>query len=83
MLDRARVGDLVHSTADEQIAGQRARDGMVDHLVHLQLAVAGARLEEEVVCQVLDQVAGRENVVAIPGPPQRILRQRTLTSDGK
>ena len=32
-LDRTRVGDLVHATADEQVARQRPGGWMVHHLV--------------------------------------------------
>jgi hypothetical protein len=45
------------ASAHEQIAGQRSRNGMVDHLIHLQLVVPSTGLEEEVVGQVLDQVS--------------------------
>ena len=68
------------AAADEQVAGQRARGRMLDHLVDLELAVAGAGLEEEVVRQILDEVAGGEDVVAVPGPPLRVLRQRALAA---
>jgi hypothetical protein len=57
-LERPRVGDLMDAAANQEVAGQRPRSGVVDHLVDLQLVVARARLEEEVVRQVLDQVAG-------------------------
>ena len=67
VLDRAGVGDLVHAAADEQVAGQRAGRRVVDHLVDLELVVARAGLEEEVVREVLDEVAGRGDVVAVPG----------------
>ena len=59
VLERPRVGDLVHAAAHEQVAGQRPRRRVLDHLVDLQLVVARAGLEEEVVRQVLDQVAAR------------------------
>jgi hypothetical protein len=49
-------------------------------VVHLELVVARARLEEEVVRQVLDRVAGREHVVAVRGPPLGVLRQRALAA---
>ena len=66
VLERPGVGDLVDAAADEQVAGQRAGGRVVDHLVDLELVVARAGLEEEVVRQVLDQVAGGEDVVAVP-----------------
>ena len=80
VLDRPRVGDLVDAAADEQVPRQRPRNRMVDHLVHLQLAVAGTGLEEEVVGQVLDEVAGREDVVTRPRPPLRVLGKRALAA---
>jgi hypothetical protein len=80
VLERPRVGDLVHAAAHEQVSRQRPGGGVVDHLVDLQLVAAGAGLEEEVVRQVLDEVARREHVVAVPGPPVRVLRQRALTA---
>ena len=80
VLERARVGDLVDAAADEQEAGQRACGRMLDHLVDLQLPVPRAGLEEEVVRQVLDQVAGREDVVAVPRAALRVLRQRALAA---
>ncbi len=76
VLERACVGDLMHATADEQVAGQRAGRRMVDHLVDLELVVARAGLEEEVVRQILDQVPGGEDVVAVPGLAVRVLNQR-------
>jgi hypothetical protein len=66
LLQRARVGDLVDAAADEQVPGQRAGGRVLDHLVDLQLAVAGSGLQEVVVGQVLDQIAGAEDVVARP-----------------
>jgi hypothetical protein len=45
------------AASDEQVPGQGARCRMLDHLVDLQLVVAGARLEEEVVGQILDKVS--------------------------
>ena len=80
VLERARVCDLVHAPAHEQVAGERPGGRVLDHLVDLQLVVPGARLEEEVVCQVLDQVPGREDVVAVPGSAVRVLRQRALAA---
>ena len=56
-LERPRIGDLVDAAADEQEAGQCARRRMLDHLVDLELPVPGAGLEEEVVRQVLDEIA--------------------------
>ena len=53
---------------------------MLHHLVDLELVVPGACLEEEVVCQILDEVAGGEDVVAGPGAALRVLRERTLSS---
>ena len=79
-LERPCVGDLMDAAADEQEPGQRAGGGMLDRLVDLELAVAGAGLEEEVVGQVLDEVAGGEDVVAVPGTPLRVLRQRALAT---
>ena len=76
VLQGARVGDLVDAAADEQVAGQRPRRGMVDHLVDLELVVARAGLEEEVVGEVLDEVAGGEDVVAVPRLAVRVLDQR-------
>ena len=61
-----RVGDLVHSAADEEVAGESARGRVLDHLVDLQLVVPRSRLQEEVVRQVLDEVARGEHVVAVP-----------------
>jgi hypothetical protein len=80
LLDRARVGDLVHAAAHEQVAGERARRRVVDHLVDLELVVARAGLEEEVVRQVLDQVARGEDVVAVPGLAVGVLAQRALAA---
>ncbi len=80
LLERPRVGDLVHAAADEQVAGQRARRRVVDHLVDLQLVVARAGLEEEVVRQVLDQVARGEHVVAGPRVAAASPRQRALAA---
>jgi hypothetical protein len=68
----------VDAAADEEVAGEGARGRVLDHLVHVQLVVPGARLEEEVVREVLDQVTGAEDVVAVPGPPLRVLRERAL-----
>ena len=70
------VGDLVDAAAHEQVAGERPRGGMLDHLVDLELVVPRAGLEEEVVREILDQVAGGEHVVAVPGTALRVLRQR-------
>jgi hypothetical protein len=67
VLKRAGVGDLVHAAADQQVARQRAGGGMLDHLVDLELVVARAGLEEEVVRQILDKVARRKHVIAVPG----------------
>ena len=50
-LEGSRVGDLVHAAANEQEAGQGTGRRMVDGLVHLELSVPGAGLEEEVVGQ--------------------------------
>src|SRR5512132_326361 len=80
MLDRTCVGDLVDTAAHEQIAGQRPRRRVLDHLVHLELVVAGTGLEEEVVRQVLDEVTRAEDVVAVPRPALRVLRQRPLAA---
>ncbi len=56
LLERAGVGDLMDATANQQVPGERTRGRVVAHLVHAQLAGAGARLEEVVVCQIFDQV---------------------------
>ena len=69
------------TAANEQEAGQRTRRRVLDHLVDLELAVPRAGLEEEVVRQVLDEVAGREHVVAVPRATLRVLWQRTLPTD--
>jgi hypothetical protein len=53
---------------------------VIDHLVHLQLVVARAGLEEEVVREVLDEVARREDIVSRPRTPERVLRQRALAA---
>jgi hypothetical protein len=79
-LQRPRVGHLVDAAAHEQVARERSRGRVLDHLVHLELVVPRSRLEEEVVRQILDQVAGREHVVAVPGPALRVLRQRALSA---
>ncbi len=68
------------TAADEQVPGQRTRRRVLDHLVDLELVVAGPGLEEEVVRQVLDEIPRREDVVAVPGPTLRVLRQRALAS---
>jgi hypothetical protein len=70
----------VYAAAHEQVAGQRAGHRVLDHLVDLQLVVARAGLEEEVVRQVLDQIARREDVVPVPRPPVGVLRQRALST---
>ena len=76
VLHRTGVGHLVHAAAHQQVAGQRPGRRVVDHLVDLELVVAGAGLEEEVVGQVLDQVAGGEDVVAVPRLAVGILDER-------
>ena len=68
------------AAAHEQVAGERASGRVLDHLVDLQLVVPRAGLEEEVVREVLDEVARREDVVAGPRPALRVLRQRTLAA---
>ena len=73
VLQRAGVGDLMHAAADQQVAGQRACRRVVDHLVDLELVVARAGLEEEVVRQVLDEVTRGEHVVAVPGLAHGVL----------
>jgi hypothetical protein len=70
----------VYAAADEQVARERARRRVVDHLVNLELVVARAGLEEEVVREVLDQVARGEDVVAIPGLAVGVLAQRALAA---
>ena len=76
VLERTRVGDLVDAAPHEQVAGQRARGRVIDHLVDLQLVVAGPGLEEEVVRQVLDEVARGEHVLAGPRLAHRVLAER-------
>jgi hypothetical protein len=49
---------------------------VLDHLVHLELVVPGAGLEEEVVREILDEVARREDVGAVPRPTLGVLRER-------
>jgi hypothetical protein len=48
-LQRAGVGDLMHTATHQQIAGQRARGGIIDRLIDLELAVARPGLQKEVV----------------------------------
>ena len=79
-LERARIRDLVHAAAHQQVAGQRACRGMLDQLVDLELAVACAGLEEVVVREVLDEVARREHVVARPRSAVGVDRQHTLAA---
>ncbi len=83
VLQRPGVGDLVDAAAHEQVPRQGAGDRVVDHLVHLQLAVARARLEEEVVGQVLDEISGGEHVVTAPGLAHRILDERARAPVGE
>ena len=83
VLDRAGVGDLVDAAADEQVAGERAGGRVVDHLVDLELAVARAGLEEEVVHEVLDEVTGRRHVVAVPRLAVGVLDQRARAAGGE
>ena len=66
VLQRAGVGDLVDAAADQQVAGQGAGGRMIDHLIDLELVVARAGLEEEVVGEILNQISGGEHVVATP-----------------
>ncbi len=75
-LYRPRVGHLVDAAAHEQVARQRPRRRVVDHLVDLELVVARAGLEKEVVGEVLDEIARRRDVVAVPGLAVRILHER-------
>jgi hypothetical protein len=75
-LERPGVGDLMHAAANEQIAGQRAGGRVSDHLVDLELVVPGPGLEEEVVREILDEVARGEHVVAVPGLAHRVLAER-------
>ena len=56
------------------------RGRMLDHLPHLELAVACACLEEEVVREILDDVSRREDVIAVPWPTLRVLGKRALTT---
>src|SRR5690348_1456935 len=74
------VGNLMDTASYEQKARQRSGGGVLDGLVDLELAVAGTGLEKEVVREILDEVAGREHVVAVPGTPLRVLRQRPKTT---
>ena len=67
-LDRPGVGDLVDAAADEQVTRRAAGGRMLDHLVHLELVVARAGLEEEILCQSSTEVARPEDVVAVPRP---------------
>ena len=67
LLNRASVGDLMHPAADQQIAGQRPGRGMIDHLIDLELVVTRSGLQEEVVGEILNQIAGGEHVVPVPG----------------
>jgi hypothetical protein len=48
----------VDAAADQQVPGQGSGSWMVDRLVGLELVVPRARLEEEVVGEVADQIAG-------------------------
>lgn len=59
----------MHSSTNEEVAGQRAGGRMVHHLVDLQLVVARSRLEEEVVGEVLNEIARGEDVIPVPGAP--------------
>lgn len=68
--------DLVDAAADEEVAGERPCCRVVDHLVDLELVVACARLEEEVVGQIPDQVPGGVDVVAAPRLAHRVLNHR-------
>jgi hypothetical protein len=65
--ERPGVGDLMHPAVDQEVARQPAGRGMLNHLVDLELVVPRSGLQEEVLCAVLDQVAGRKHVVAVPG----------------
>ena len=56
---------------------------MVDHLVDLELAVARARLEEEVVHEVLDEVTRGRDVVAVPGLAVGVLDERARAAGGE
>src|SRR5215204_7270447 len=80
VLDRTRIRDLVDPATDEQVPGQRTSGRVLDHLVDLELVVPGARLEEEVVREVLDEVARGEHVVAVPRPSVRVLREGSLSA---
>src|SRR4051794_37628176 len=77
-LERPRIRDLVYAAAHQQVSGERPRRWMVDRLVDLELAVACAGFEEEIVGQVLDQVAGREDVIARPWRSARVDREDAL-----
>ena len=81
LLERARVGDLMDAAADEQVARQRARRRVVAHLVDAQLAGASTRLEEVVVRQVLDEVAGGVHVRAVPRHAVRVGGQGALAAE--
>jgi len=50
---------------------------MLDHLVDLELVVASAGLEKEVVGEILDQIARGEHLIAAPGLGVRILDKRS------
>src|SRR5688572_12141226 len=77
-LDRSRIRDLVDASTNEQVPRQRSRRRVLDHLPDLELVIARSGLQEEVVRQVFDKVTGRENVVAGPGSPLRVLWQGSL-----
>ena len=81
VLQRAGVGDLVHAAAHEQVARERAGGRVVAHLVDAQLAAAGAGLEEVVVREVLDEVAGGVHVGAVPRLAVGVGRQRALAAE--
>ena len=70
----------MYAAADQQVAGQSAGSRVVDHLIDLELVVARPSLEKEVVGEVLDQIPGREYVVAVPRLAHRILHQRARST---
>ena len=47
----------MNATPHEEVAGQRSSRRMFDHLVNLQLVVPGSGFKEEVVREILDQIA--------------------------
>src|SRR5918994_2640718 len=77
-LECFRVGDDVHSAADEKVTDHLTRDGVVDHFIHADLVRPRATLQEEIVQQVELEIAAREYVAAVPWIPVRIHWQSRL-----